>query len=69
MNSVLNIGCPLMYMFVTGAHRIGSCCILKYWGYKIVIPLAWPLLGYRNGMLISAWLAEILIQSPPVCEK
>ena len=27
MNSVLNIDCPLMYMFVTGAHRIGSCCI------------------------------------------
>ena len=26
MNSVLNIDCPLMYMFVTGAHRIGSCC-------------------------------------------
>ena len=26
MNSVLNICCPLMCMFVTGAHRIGSCC-------------------------------------------
>ena len=30
MNSVLNICCPLMCMFVTGAHRIGSCCKLKY---------------------------------------
>ena len=28
-NSVLNICCLLMCMFVTGAHRIGSCCTAR----------------------------------------